>query len=177
MIQPTSSTEALVKLAEDGFYRSPGEDLSSLHPSERPSLFAKRKAPQSGVVAFSSLLEYQQFPCVYMEGYLMKARAPGLLRRRNSLGFFGNLSRRFFVLQGAFLTYFKSHRDKKPSKDFSIDMRGRHVIAVDHHKYGTHGFQIDNHRTKECLFLLFASDAKVRDVWLDVLQRAAKLSR
>jgi len=106
----------------------------------------------------------------------MKARAPGLLRRRNSIGFFGNLSRRFFIIQGAFLTYFKSHRDKKPSKDFSVDVRGRTIIAVDNHKYGPFGLQINNYKN-EVLFLLFASDGNVRNVWLDVLQRAAKLSK
>jgi len=161
-----------------GFYRTMTDsEALSLHPSERPSILAKRKTPKSGAVAYSTLLEYQQFPCMYMEGYLMKAKAPGLLRRRNSLGFFGNLSRRFFVLQGAFLTYFKSHRDKKPTKDFSIDMRGRHVFPVDNHKYGFHyGFQIDNY-TNECLFLLFTNDGKIRDVWLDVLLRAAKLPK
>jgi hypothetical protein len=142
------------------------------HPSERRVL-TKKPPPKSGVIRYSELLDYQEFPCIYMEGYLMKSRAPSkLFKRRKSSGFFGNLHRRFFVLQGSFLTYFKSHQYKKPSKDISIDMRGRQVVLLKNHEFGPFAFQI-NSFNNSCLYLLFASNAHVRDTWVKVLSDAA----
>ena len=76
--------------------------------STASSLQKFRQTPVGGVIRYSDLLEYQGFPCLCMQGYLNKSRAPSkLFQRKGSTGFFGNLHRRFFVLQGSFLTYFK----------------------------------------------------------------------
>jgi len=143
------------------------------HPSERMNL-AKKPPPKSGSIKFSELSEYQDFPCLYMEGYLMKSRQPSrVFKRRNSSGFFGNLHRRWFVLQGHFLTYFKSQTDKKPSKDLCIDMRNRRVIIHRNHEFGPWCIQV-NTLGDQCLYLLFASNEAVYETWIRALQESAK---
>lgn len=143
-----------------------------LHPSD--STTEKKMPPSSGLIRFSELMDYQSVPCLYMEGYLMKSRSPSrLFRRRNTSGFFGNLHRRFFVLQGNFLTYFKSHLYKKPSKDVSVDMRGRVVVPLPNHDLGAHGFQINTY-TGECMYMLFAASAEMKDLWVRVLHAASR---
>ena len=119
-------------------------------------------------------VQHQQFPCLYMEGYLLKARRKGIFKRRGATGLFGTLHRRFFVLQGSFLTYFKSHRNSKPSRDLSADMRGRTITKLDKHEFGKYGFQVSELGSSECMYLLFASNADERNVWVQVLQAAAE---
>jgi hypothetical protein len=146
------------------------------HPSERVGGAALKPPTKNAVIRYSELMEYQEFPCVYMEGYLMKSRAPSrIFKRRNSAGFFGNLHRRFFVLQGHFLTYFKSHQQKKPTKDVSVDMRGRRVTLLKNHEFGPFAFQVDSVKDSGPLYLLFASNAAVRDAWIRVLTAASGL--
>ena len=136
-------------------------------------LGVKKESNAKGFVPYSRLFQYQQFPCLYMEGYLLKARKPGGFFKRAS-GIFGNVHRRFFILQGSFLTYFKSHRHNKPSKDLSVDMRGRRITRLDTHKFGKYGFEISERGGDTSLFLLFASSSEERNVWVQVLNAASE---
>ncbi len=144
----------------------------------------KKAVPASGVVKYSELSDYQNFPCLYHEGYLMKSRAPSrmLFKRRKSNNLLGNLHRRFFVLQGHFLTYFKSHQVKKPSKDLSVDMRLHSVKPLRNHEFGQFGVEVsagpagagksDEQPAGKVVFLLFASSQPVHKMWLQMLSRA-----
>ena len=150
------------------------EDNRAVARSKKRNALDKNSEIPKGTVRYSKLFQYQQFPCLYMEGYLLKARKRGFFTRRNSTGMFGNLHRRFFVLQGAFLTYFKSHRNSTPSQDISVDLRGRTITQVDKHKFGKYGFEISEVDSKECFYLLFASNADERNVWVQVLVAASE---
>jgi hypothetical protein len=126
-----------------------------------------------GLVPYSKLFQYQQFPCLYMEGYLLKARSHGSNAKAGSV--FGKLHNRFFVLQGSFLTYFKTHRANRPANDVSVDLRGRLVTRVDKHKLGKYGFEISEVENRsECMYVLFAQDSDERNVWMQVLQAASE---
>lgn len=161
-----SNTDVPTAESGDGTDQDPQKHRRSLK-TEPPT--------NKGCVPYSKLFQHQQFPCLYMEGYLLKARKPGgLFKRHNSTGIFGNLHRRFFVLQGSFLTYFKSHRNSKPPKDLSVDMRGRTITRIDKHKFGKFGFEISELGSDVCLYLLFASNAEERNVWVQVLNAAAE---
>eukprot|EP01006_Ploeotia_vitrea_P045201 TRINITY_DN66919_c7_g3_i1.p1 TRINITY_DN66919_c7_g3~~TRINITY_DN66919_c7_g3_i1.p1 ORF type:complete len:755 (+),score=456.13 TRINITY_DN66919_c7_g3_i1:153-2267(+) len=134
---------------------------------------ADAKLKERGFVRYSKLFVHQTYPALYMEGYLLKARKKSAFQRRVGASLFGNLHRRFFVLIGSFLTYFKSHRNSKPSHDESCDMRGRTISQVDNHQFGQFGFEISAADSNECLYLVFASNADERTVWMSVLQAAA----
>jgi hypothetical protein len=139
---------------------------------------AKKVVPSSGIIKHSELLEYQLFPCLSMAGYLNKSRAPSkLFQRKGSTGFFGNLHRRFFVLQGHFLTYFKSHHDPKPSsRDESIDLRLAVATRIRNHEFAPFAFQIALKEKGTILFLLFADNESQRDTWLDCLAIATQVN-
>jgi len=177
-----SSVESSISSAASGQDSEVPRDSEADGSSTDPvaDLRARRKPPKKemaikGTVKYSKLFQYQQFPCLYMEGYLLKARrSSSFFKRNSSTGLFGNLHRRFFVLQGAFLTYFKSHRNNTPSKDLSVDMHGRTITRIDKHKFGKFGFEISEKDSDVCLYLLFASNADERNVWVQVLNAATE---
>jgi len=78
-----------------------GEGLASVSSIGVDEDKPKKKPPSNGVIPYSELSQYQRFPCLYMEGFLMKARAPSRLFTRSNVpsagsGFFSNLHKRFF---------------------------------------------------------------------------------
>lgn len=197
-------TSKMVEVQPDGglVLRLPGEK-GRIEPAKKGTV------PESGIVKHSALHEYLTFPCLYMEGLLLKARGkkyvsshfiisicqfPSPLSLCSSVsipmfrlfllwdssyhrqGLFGsrNLQLRFFVLQGRFLSYFRSKDSRKPNKDISLDMQGRKILVLKHHEFGQNGFQI-NHANGVPALLLFADTQHIRDVWVSVLQCAAQL--
>ena len=105
------------------------------------------RSSTGAMIKFSEITLYQSFPCIYHEQYMMKSRkASKVFKRKGQTGFFGHLHRRFFVLQGHFLTYFKAVQYKKPSRDESLDLRHCEVQGIDKHEYGPHCIEV---RTKE----------------------------
>lgn len=149
-----------------------------VHPMDRTSgsNLSKKLVPQTGIIKYSELLEYQLYPCLLMQGYLMKARAPNrLFKFRGSSGFFGSLHRRYFVLQGSFLTYFKTHEVNKPTRDESVDLRCCVATKIKNHEYGPFAFKIESKEKGAVVYLLFASNETVRDVWLECLAQATQV--
>ncbi|SPQ93008.1 PH domain-containing protein [Plasmodiophora brassicae] len=113
---------------------------------------------------FSKVHTLLEFPCIYIEGYLLKLSRGGLFGRQV-------LNQRWFVLKGRFLTYFKTADQTKPQKDRCISLRGSTVSAVDEHPKGQFAFSI--HTNKEH-YLLFATSAEERERWVDALRSAVK---
>jgi hypothetical protein len=147
-----------------------------------------------------------------MEGYLLKSRqAVKFLAKGKkpaigtSLNLSGNLfgaalHRRFFVLQGHFLTYFKSHAYKKPTRDEAMDLRRCWIDELEDQDFVQFGFGFEirirtttglranamnsntlstggstvTAPTTEPLFVLFASDEKQRRSWINVLKLATQ---
>jgi len=151
--------------SDEDFTTPTGRHLESPHGRER-------KLPD-GVVKHSKLFQYQQFPCLYMEGYLLKLRKRN--RRPEEALAPGALHRRFFVLHGAYLTYFKSHRSPKPPHDLSVAMKGRDVKLLNPcpPKLGF-GFVITDIGGRGELYVLVASTADELNVWMQVLAAAAE---
>ena len=113
------------------------------------------------------------FPCIIMQGYLMKSRAPSkLFKRRGSSGFFGNLHRRFFLLQGNFLTYFKTHDYTKPTRDESVDLRTCVSMRIKNHEFAHFAMSLNSRDKGTIVYLLFASNETVRDIWLECFSQA-----
>jgi hypothetical protein len=169
--------------------------------------------PPSAFIKFSEINDYQSFPCVYMEGYLLKSRQAVKFFAKGkkpligtSLNLSGNLfgaalHRRFFVLQGHFLTYFKSHAYKKPTRDEAMDLRRCWIEELEDQDFVQFGFGFEIRmrtttglrvntnssssnvgsssnnapaNTTEPLFVLFASDEKQRRAWINVLRLATQ---
>jgi hypothetical protein len=185
--------EAIVSLKVDlkeHHETTPGSDASSIASSESASDDDEVASPRAGTtlalptspthkhklpegtVRHSKLFQYQQFPCLYMEGYLLKARKHGRTPQELTASV---VHRRFFVLQGSFLTYFKSHRSSKPPRDMSVALRGRQVrqLPPNTSKLGF-GFAISNLGATGDLYLLFAGTADERNVWMQVLIAASE---
>jgi hypothetical protein len=114
--------------------------------------------------AYSTIYEQMDFPCVYMEGYLFKLSKTGMFGKLN-------LIRRWFVLKGRFLTYFKSHMHSKPTKDRCVDVRGCIITPLAKHPKGDYVFEISN-ASGDHKFLLFAPDQKEMYKWLIALKAA-----
>jgi Rab-GTPase-TBC domain/PH domain len=150
------------------------EDWSTANEFESPrggrsgSRSGASPEPQAGFIRHSKLYQHQQFPCLYMEGYLLKARQ-SVTKRREAFP----LHRRFFVLQGSFLSYHKSHRSPTPVKDVCVDMRGRKVAKLDK-KFGKYGFTISTLDADQPYLMLFASSGDERNVWIQVLSAATE---
>lgn len=158
---------------------------------------SKKPVPASGIIKYSEILEYLNFPCVTMKGYLMKSRAPSkLFKRSGSSGFFGNLSRRYFYLSGPFLTYFKSQNYSKPTRDIAIDIRKCKVVKLKTHHYAPFAFEIytrpnmtntitsavhdqtttpSDGENRQLLYTLFADNESVREIWLELLTQATNM--
>eukprot|EP00475_Leptophrys_vorax_P007162 TRINITY_DN1453_c0_g1_i1.p1 TRINITY_DN1453_c0_g1~~TRINITY_DN1453_c0_g1_i1.p1 ORF type:complete len:713 (-),score=194.29 TRINITY_DN1453_c0_g1_i1:2375-4423(-) len=113
-------------------------------------------------IAYSNIYEKMDFPCVYMEGYLFKLTRTGMFNKLN-------LNRRWFVLKGRFLTYFKSHIHTKPQKDRCVDLKGCVVSPINKHPKGEFAFEVASKTHK---FLLFANDQKEMYKWLIALRAA-----
>jgi hypothetical protein len=113
-------------------------------------------------ISFSNIYEQMDFPCVYMEGYLLKLTRSGMFNKLN-------LNRRWFVLKGRFLTYFKSHLHTKPQKDRCVDLRGCIVTPINKHPKGEFVFEVASKTHK---FLLFATDQKEMSKWMIALRAA-----
>lgn len=166
-----SSTATPAAAGASGAATGAGSDRGILAVST-----AKKMVPSSGIIRHSELLDYQSFPTLCMQGYLNKSRAPSkLFQRKGSTGFFGNLHRRFFVLQGSFLTYFKSHHDLKPTRDESLDLRTAVVTKIKNHEFAPFAFQISLRDKGTLLYLLFADNEQVREVWLECLATATQV--
>lgn len=114
---------------------------------------------------FSMIYETLEFPCVYMEGYLFKLSKSGLFAKHN-------LMRKFFVLKGRYLTFFKTHVHTKPSKDRCMDVGGANIAQLESHDKGQFCFEI---RKGKRQFILFAPDQKSLYQWLIALKAAVVL--
>ena len=176
---------------------------------------APLRVPTGALIKFSELALYQSFPCLYHNGYLLKSRQATRFLARNKRvpgatghgsmnlggGLFGAaLHRRYFVLQGHFLTYFKSQAYPKPSRDESMDMRkcwietlngeefvqfgygfeiqirtaqsGKQANAATANSVSTASNSLASAPPTEPLFVLFASDDASRKLWIAVLRKA-----
>lgn len=122
-------------------------------------------------------LQYQRFPCVTMEGYLEKAALTTFSAVARKGKGKHRLDKRYFVLEGKFLTYHTSHTTKhKACKDIVHSVQGAQ-IAVPGRATGNiaaYGFELS--RNGELLFLLFASCEEKKDMWVRVLKAATVLS-
>jgi hypothetical protein len=87
-----------------------------------------------------------------------------------STGLFGALRKRYFKLQGSFLSYFKSHSHSKPCKDLAVDLRGRVVTKISA-RLGRFGVRIDSY-DGSLLYLLFADCAQDQQRWIKCLAAA-----
>ena len=117
----------------------------------------------SGVIRFSELLVFQRFPCRCMEGYLQKCSMRHSHRRKRLL------QKRYFVLQGSFLSYHKSHSAKhKACKDLAWDLRGMTIAKAE-------GDGIRLSRLGRVVFLVFAQTEERLDMWLRFFEGASAL--
>jgi hypothetical protein len=111
---------------------------------------------------FSTVYEQLSFPCVCMEGYLSKLSKATLFGGRQ-------LNKRWFILKGRFLTYFKSHLHSKPQKDRVADVLGWKVVTITNHSKGSFAFELSG---PGAAYLLFADDGKELSQWLIALRAA-----
>jgi len=121
----------------------------------------QREAIAKGFVPYSQLYQYQDFPCLYMEGYLQKPRS-------NS-----SLHKRFFVLHGSYLTHFRSHKHRRSQRDIAACVRGATITPIDNSTLAKYGLQITL-SNGTVLHTLFADDSQSQQVWIRVLQAASK---
>jgi hypothetical protein len=136
----------------------------------------RRTPPATGLIKFSELASYLELPCAHMEGYLRKARSekgpPNSAVAESS----ASLSRRFFSLMGPFITHFKLHTDRAPSKDIAVDLRGRTIAMIDNHPLGPYAIEICTRR-QTTLYLLFADTELERRRWILAITAVARLPR
>ena len=166
------------------------------------------KTPLTSTIKFTDLPEYLSLPCVHMEGHLLKSRQAskflGMKTKRVghstlSSGLFGvTLHRRWFVLEGEFLSYFKVRGEKMPSRGEALWMRYCWIEELSEKEFGQWGFGFEiRMKTKqgggngggatagtggpgspvgqpatEPLFVLFTNSAKERQTWVEVLKKA-----
>ena len=140
------------------------------HPMHVDGNFVPRRVTANGMIKYSELYDYLELPCAHMEGYLLKAKNP------SEAASTANLSRRFFTLNGPFLTVFKSHDALAPLKDLSIDLRGRTVCVVDNAVDGLYGLEIYTHKGAP-LYVLFAQTEVERKKWAASLVHVAHMPR
>jgi hypothetical protein len=105
-----------------------------------------------------------------MQGYLMRVRHGRAEANSASTGVFGALRKRYFKLQGSFLSYFKSHSHSKPCKDLAVDLRGR-VVTKTSVSLGRFGVRIDSY-DGSLLYLLFADTVHDQERWVECLNNA-----
>ena len=84
---------------------------------------------------------------------------------------FGNVHRRFFVLFGSFLTYYKTHTARTPTRDECIDVRACSVTSIDNHELGEYAIRI--HHQRGTVYMLLANNQHIRKTWYNVLLHAA----
>ena len=187
-------------------------------PSPTPpssTVLSPSKSPSSSTIKYAELADYLPLPCIHMDGYLLKSRqaskflgvktkggkAGGGGHSTLSSGLFGvALHRRWFVLQGEFLAYFKQRGEKAPSRGEALWVRSCWVEELSEKEFGQWGYGFEvRMRVKgggagagaggseggggkgtaavvpatEPLFVLFTSSAKERQTWVEVLKRAA----
>eukprot|EP00474_Spongospora_subterranea_P010410 CRZ10868.1 hypothetical protein [Spongospora subterranea] len=114
---------------------------------------------------FSKIYTLLEFPCVYIEGYLMKLSRAGLFGRQV-------LNQRWFVLKGCYLTYYKSADHSKPQKDRCMNVRGLSLAAIDDHPKGEFAFTITCRQEQ---YILFAANSEERNRWMASLQASVTL--
>lgn len=114
-------------------------------------------------ISYSSIYDQIEFPCPYMEGYLFKLSKAGIFSKPN-------LQRKWFVMKGRFLTYFKNHEHTRPQKDRCIDLKGCQIATLKRHPKGEFGIEISNSLYK---FLIFAPDQTEFLKWVVALKAAA----
>eukprot|EP00466_Bigelowiella_natans_P009199 jgi/Bigna1/88773/estExt_fgenesh1_pg.C_380016 len=136
---------------------------NSSNPESRGSTLdsVQREAIAKGFVPYSQLYQYQDFPCLYMEGYLQKPRSNSTLHKR------------FFVLHGSYLTHFRSHKHRRSSRDVAACVRGATIKAVEDSQLAKHGLEITL-SSGTTLHTLFAEDSQIQKVWIRVLHAASK---
>lgn len=116
---------------------------------------------------FSTIYNSIEMPCVYMEGYL----------NRVSKGIFGRLSltRKWFVLKGSYLTYFKNQTMARPQKDRCIDLSTFRYSRIggtpEMDTLGKHCFQL---RGSEITFVLYADTESDLHRWYLALRVSCK---
>jgi hypothetical protein len=159
---PTSSADAHPHASDAPLY--------ARHPAHTDPDFVPRRVAPNGMIKYSELLEHLELPCAHMEGYLLKTKNPFEPPAE------ANLCRRFFTLNGPFLTTFKSHLATAPLKDLSIDLRGRTVCVVDGLLPGHFALEVYTHRGA-LLYSVFASTERDRKRWAASLVHAAHMPR
>mmetsp|Transcript_9010 Transcript_9010/g.13485 ORF Transcript_9010/g.13485 Transcript_9010/m.13485 type:complete len:519 (-) Transcript_9010:166-1722(-) len=121
---------------------------------------AQREALAKGYIPYNHLYQYQDFPCLYMEGYLNKPKTKNVLHKR------------FFVLHGSYLAHFRSHKQRRTHKDVAASIRGATVkpIETPSSKFGIELSDSEG----EIIYTLFADDHQIQQVWMRVLEAASK---
>lgn len=127
-----------------------------------------KSPPPTGLIKFGELASYLELPCAHMEGYLRKARMPKPGQDITVV------ARRYFVLYGPFLTHFKTHSDRTPSKNIAVDLRGRTIAMIDRHPLGEFGIEVCT-RKQTTLYLLFADSEMERRKWVMTIAAVARL--
>lgn len=145
LVQPFSSnTTSPIYSAENSVNDGPATntpDTSAIALSQ-----SQARLPSSPLIKYSDIEKYQSFPCIYMRGYLLKSRQAlkfysKTLNKSSLSNLFGsNLTRRYFILNGSFLTYFKSHTVLKPSHDESLDIRQCQIEEINDKNFLQFGF-------------------------------------
>lgn len=105
-------------------------------------------------------------------------------------GFFSSVQRRFFVLTGAYLTYYKTHSFSRTSADECLDLRMCTVRMVadddkEYGQYGHHGLLVClmvpatgqplSPNVEEPMFLLFAPDSDSQKAWFAALSSGIRI--
>jgi len=123
-----------------------------------------------GIVRFSALSRLLTYPCVHMEGFLKRAKlssadiVPSSDHHSNDPSSIKLVSR-YYILQGPYLTQFTKKGDLFPSRDVSVDLRGRTITVVTNHPLGPYGMEILTH-SGGTLYLLFANSEEERKRWI-----------
>lgn len=127
---------------------------------------AQRERIAKGFIPYSRLYQFQDFPCLYMEGYLQKRRE----------GKSGDLHKRFFVLHGSYLTHFRSHEHRRSQRDIAVSVKGAKVSSSASGEGFKYGFEIVL-ADGTPFNTLFAEDEHQQQVWISVLRAAAQQGR
>jgi len=175
---------------------------SSSSTNNPSSTSSSSRFPSTPLIKYSDINDYQSFPCLYMRGYLLKSRQASKFYSKHTVNkstlsnlFGSNLTRRYFILNGSFLTYFKSHTQLKPSRDESLDIRQCQIEEINEKNFEQFGFGFEikikikneknnkkdkkdknninnnnNNEQYEPLLVLFASNENDRKTWVHLLK-------